>query len=426
MPSQDKAFVVKNGFVVNTNLIYAANGQVGVGTVSPDATLTVNGTANVRGNMTVNGNLIVNGTINFDTSVLNTFRLTTGNTTVNVVVSNTDIRIGNTSVNSVFTSTTIQAGVFSVNTTKSQFTGNVGILTANITSPLTVNGQIELQAGGIKYPDGSVQTTAPSAAVLSGGSNTQIQYSTGSGSFGASANLTFDVATTIFTVNGTSISKVKLAGDGSAANPSIAFSANTDTGFLRSGVAEISMSLGGTVRWQYKTTGSTLTGTLLVNGNTAVNGQFTTTQNSTFNANVTVNASSQFIGNTTFSANMYANNNVVDSPIFKNWKEGAQYIGNANGTVNLDLSNTNVFRVDMVSNVTFTVSNPPANNIWESWTLHIKHVNASNTTWPVNFKNPGALAQPETATSGGYDIWQFGTIDGGTTYALSLAMKDIR
>ena len=49
----EKDFVVKNGLVVNTNLI-VANGdsnRVGINNASPDATLTVTGTANVSGNV---------------------------------------------------------------------------------------------------------------------------------------------------------------------------------------------------------------------------------------------------------------------------------------------------------------------------------------------------------------------------------------
>ncbi|MEO1130729.1 MAG: hypothetical protein AAFX05_13640, partial [Planctomycetota bacterium] len=38
--------------------------------------------------------------------------------------------------------------------------GNVGVRTLNPTSPLTVNGVIETTAGGVKFPDGTVQTTA--------------------------------------------------------------------------------------------------------------------------------------------------------------------------------------------------------------------------------------------------------------------------
>jgi hypothetical protein len=52
--------------------------------------------------------------------------------------------------------TTANTGAFSTITT----TGNVGIGTTLPSSPLTVQGMIESKAGGVKYPDGTVQTTA--------------------------------------------------------------------------------------------------------------------------------------------------------------------------------------------------------------------------------------------------------------------------
>jgi hypothetical protein len=60
----DKDFIVKNGFIVNTDLI-VANGdinRVGINTLSPDASLSVNGTANVSGNVAVAGSLATGNT----------------------------------------------------------------------------------------------------------------------------------------------------------------------------------------------------------------------------------------------------------------------------------------------------------------------------------------------------------------------------
>jgi hypothetical protein len=44
--------------------------------------------------------------------------------------------------------------------------GNVGIGTFTPTSPLTVQGMIEITLGGLKFPDGTVQTTAPSFTIV--------------------------------------------------------------------------------------------------------------------------------------------------------------------------------------------------------------------------------------------------------------------
>jgi hypothetical protein len=53
----DNSFVVKNGLIVNTNILVVntSSNSVGIKTSSPDATLSVNGTANVSSNLTVLG-----------------------------------------------------------------------------------------------------------------------------------------------------------------------------------------------------------------------------------------------------------------------------------------------------------------------------------------------------------------------------------
>jgi hypothetical protein len=48
--------------------------------------------------------------------------------------------------------------------------GNVGIGTATPTQKLTVAGTIEMTSGGVKFPDGSVQTTAAAASPVAGSS----------------------------------------------------------------------------------------------------------------------------------------------------------------------------------------------------------------------------------------------------------------
>lgn len=52
-----KDFIVRNGFIANTSLIYAIGGsnKVGINTTAPDATLAVNGTANIAGNLWIGG-----------------------------------------------------------------------------------------------------------------------------------------------------------------------------------------------------------------------------------------------------------------------------------------------------------------------------------------------------------------------------------
>ena len=87
---------------------------------------------------------------------------------------------------------------FGTNTLFLQPTGTkVGIGTATLGAEmLTVAGVIYATAGGVKFPDGTTQTSA-SAAVA--GSDTQVQYND-AGSFGAEAAFTYNKTTDLLTV----------------------------------------------------------------------------------------------------------------------------------------------------------------------------------------------------------------------------------
>ena len=66
----DKDFVVKNGLVVNTNVLVVNGSNVGINTTTPSAVFTVNGTANIAGNAAFLGNTIQIG-VNSNETTLN-------------------------------------------------------------------------------------------------------------------------------------------------------------------------------------------------------------------------------------------------------------------------------------------------------------------------------------------------------------------
>lgn len=74
-------FIVKNGLIVNTNLLSVRNGKVGIGTLTPGQVLTVNGNAEVFGWANVVGNIQATGN-----AVLNVVSISTANVSSNLGV----------------------------------------------------------------------------------------------------------------------------------------------------------------------------------------------------------------------------------------------------------------------------------------------------------------------------------------------------
>ena len=84
-------------------------------------------------------------------------------------------------------------------------------------------------------------------------------------------------------------------------------------------------------------------------------------------------------------------------------------------TINLQLGN--VFEHDLTENVTYTFSNPGANNTATVFILKIIQDSTARTiTWPGSVDWAAATAPTLTTTNNGVDVFVFFTRDGGTTY----------
>jgi hypothetical protein len=84
-------------------------------------------------------------------------------------------------------------------------------------------------------------------------------------------------------------------------------------------------------------------------------------------------------------------------------------------TINLQLGN--VFEHDLTENVTYTFSNPGANNTATVFILKIIQDSTARTiTWPGSVDWAEATAPTLTTTNNGVDVFVFFTRDGGTTY----------
>ena len=134
----------------------------------------------------------------------------------------------------------------------------------------------------------------------------------------------------------------------------------------------------------------------------------------------TMNANNIINGNTTFNTSTYAIN-----PTFIAYREAviANTVSTAASTI--DLSTSNIFNLSMTLNTTVTFTNPPASGTAYSFMLYCKQdaVGSRTITWPASVKWPNS--SPPTMSTGAnkIDVFNFFTLDGGTTYlgALSLA-----
>ncbi len=164
-----------------------AEGGVGINTNSPGAALHVGGVGGVDGIMFPDGTLqttaAAGGSSNtldgaYDEGGAGSGRTITADSgAVNIagangLTVNGNVGIGSTSTSqaSLFIENTGVGLSFRANDTFNDTTpfvidnsGRVGVQTASPSSPLTVAGIIESTSGGIKYPDGSIQTSAPGA-----------------------------------------------------------------------------------------------------------------------------------------------------------------------------------------------------------------------------------------------------------------------
>lgn len=98
------------------------------------------------------------------------------------------------------------------------------------------------------------------------------------------------------------------------------------------------------------------------------------------------------------------------------------------GTVTLNLSTSNVFQNTLTGNTTFAFSNPPANTKVFSFTIiTVQDATGGRTiTWPASKKFSGGVTPPPTTAANAVDVWSVMTYDGGTSYIVSLSVKDAK
>jgi Chaperone of endosialidase len=361
----DKDFVVKNGLVVNTSLIYAnsSTGRVGIGNASPDATLTVTGSANVQGNVAVtlgtilsntllvqgasvvNNTLTVNGTANFTTAnvganvQVTTSQYFVGNSTSNTTVNSSVVAIGNSTV-----SATVNSTIYSGTANNVTYVGSITV--ANVVS----NAQLS--------------SNLASYALLSGGL------------FTGTVNATSHTVSTIGAANGFLANATTIAIGNNSSNTVI---------------------IGGSI-----TTPIVITPQVNVGANVQLSTSNIAVINSNY-SNITINSANIFIGNTTVSAsiNSTAYTGAANNATYFNGQSTSQVVntsgnyslsGNITFSANLVLSGASA---QIVANggvgtatQVLTSSGGAANVYWSSLPLS---VNTSGGSGSLQFYNGSTL-----------------------------------
>lgn len=109
--------------------------------------------------------------------------------------------------------------------------------------------------------------------------------------------------------------------------------------------------------------------------------------------------------------------NEVSRALLKDYAE-TLVEANTGTSYTIDLEDGNVFELTLTGNVTYTISNPPGNNIAGSFTLIQKQdaTGGRTMTLPASVKHPGGTAPTISSGANDIDIFTVITTDGGTTW----------
>jgi len=98
----------------------------------------------------------------------------------------------------------------------------------------------------------------------------------------------------------------------------------------------------------------------------------------------------------------------------------------ATGSINLDLSAANIFRLNLTGDTTVTFTNPPAAGSTSVATIvAIQDGSGGHTITWTDGVFAGGVAPPASTGANEVDIWTAFTYDQGTSYVVSLSMKDV-
>lgn len=135
------------------------------------------------------------------------------------------------------------------------------------------------------------------------------------------------------------------------------------------------------------------------------------------NGFITVSTSYAGLGANTFSGTQSLGGNLLVQPKLQSYRETFTTPAISSGTLTLDLSGSNFFKVSLNAAITtLSIINTPSSAA-ASFTLEFTADGTARTVmWPTAVKWPGGTAPTLTSTSSKTDTFVFYTTDGGTTW----------
>ena len=98
----------------------------------------------------------------------------------------------------------------------------------------------------------------------------------------------------------------------------------------------------------------------------------------------------------------------------------------ASGAISLDLSAANIFKLELTGDATVSFTNPPAAGSTSVATIvAIQDASGGHTITWTDGVYAGGVVPPASTGSNEVDIWTAFTYDEGTSYVVSLSMKDV-
>lgn len=126
-----------------------------------------------------------------------------------------------------------------------------------------------------------------------------------------------------------------------------------------------------------------------------------------------------------FNGELNFKDNLIIRPEITDYSETVNALGNATGSMSIDISLGNVVTATTTGITSWTFSNPSATGKACMFTLILTNGGAYAQTWPSPAtKWPGGTGP--TLTASGKDILSFMTIDAGTTWNAVVAGLDVK